>query len=98
MFQPVELSGLHHNRKYKIIDGDEYTGIYKGVFWDYEMYLIFDEIIDSSGNRYHAPLYFLPTQKIYQFVSQKARIQSDMERRAVNQIVQRLTGDACFEW
>ena len=97
MFQPVEASELYYNRKYKIVAGDEYVGVYKGIFWNDEPYLEFDQTRNLTS-RWSPPQYFLPTRKFYQFVSQKARIQSDMEHRAVNQIVRRLVGDACFKW
>jgi hypothetical protein len=41
---------------------------------------------------------FSSTSKFYKFVSQKTRIQFDMERRSVNMIVRRLIGDDYFEW
>jgi hypothetical protein len=97
MFQPVESDNLYYNRKYKIVAGDEYVGVYKGKFWNDELYLEFDQTRNLTG-RWSPPQYFLPTRTFYQFVSQKARIQSDMERRAVNKIVSRLIGDDCFSW
>jgi len=97
MFQQVEVSDLYYNRKYKIIAGDEYVGVYKGKFWNDELYLEFDQTRNLTG-RFSPPQYFLPTRKIYQFVSQKARIQSNMERRAVSIIVRNLIGDPCFKW
>ena len=97
MFQPVEVSDLYYNRKYKIVAGDEYVGIYKGKFWNDELYLEFDQTRNLTG-RWSPPQYFLPTRTFYQFVSQKARIQSDMERRAVCKIVAGVLGDIYFKW
>jgi len=97
MFQPVEVSDLYYNRKYKIVADDEYSGIYKGKFWSDDLYLEFDDVRNLSRKHY-APRYFMPTRTFYQFVSQKARIQSDMERRAVNKIIGGLLGDVYFKW
>ena len=97
MFQPVEVSDLYYNRKYKIVAGDEYVGVYKGKFWNDELYLEFDQTRNLTG-RWSPPQYFLPTRTFYQFVSQKARIQSDMERRAVCKIVAGVLGDIYFKW
>jgi len=97
MFQPVEVSDLYYNRKYKIVAGDEYVGVYKGKFWKDELFLEFDQTRNLTG-RFLPPQYFLTTRKFYKFVSQKARIQSDMEWRAVCLIVRNLIGDSCFEW
>ena len=97
MFQPVEVSDLYYNRKYKIIADDEYAGVYKGKFFHDDLYLEFDQTLNLTGHL-PPPQYFLPTRKIYQFVSQKARIQSDMEQRALNKIVGRLIGDSYFNW
>ena len=97
MFQSVEVSGLCYNHTYKIVADGEYIGVYKGKIWFPDLYLEFDHIRNINGH-FDPPQYFLPTRKFYKFVSQKARIQSDMERRAVNIIVRRLLGDDCFKW
>lgn len=97
MFQPVEADDLYYNRKYKIVAGDEYIGVYKGKFWHDELYLEFSQTRNLTG-RFLPPQYFLPTRKFYKFVSQKARIQSDMERRAVNKIVSGVLCDIYFQW
>jgi hypothetical protein len=97
MFQPVEVSDLYYNRKYKIVADDNYVGIYKGKFWHDDLYLEFSQIRNLTSE-FPPPPYFLPTLKFYQFVSQKARIQSDMERRAVCKIVAGVLGDIYFKW
>ena len=97
MFQPVEADDLYYNHKYKIVADDEYVGIYKGKFWHADLYLEFDHTRNITG-RLEPPKYFLPTRIFYKFVSQKARIQSDMERRAVTLIVRQLVGDDFFKW
>ena len=97
MFQSVEVSDLHYNHTYKIVADSEYVGVYKGKFWCPDLYLEFDHIRNITG-QFDPPQYFLPTRKFYKFISQKTRIQWDMERRAVNLIVRRLLGDDCFQW
>lgn len=97
MFQPVKVSELYYNRKYKIISDDEYVGVYKGKFWHDELYLEFDQTRNLTS-RFLAPRYFLPTRKIYEFVSQKARIQSDMEHRAIIMVLCKVLGDPHFKW
>lgn len=68
--------------KYKIVDDYVRTGIYqKSIFGD--CFIVKNDVKIFYTN----PTY-------YEFVSQKSRIQSDMERRAVR----RLIGDDCFEW
>ena len=97
MFQLVNSSDLYYNQKYKIIADDEYSGIYKGKYWSDDLYLEFDDVRNLS-RPYHSPRFFLPTRKFYRFVSQKNRIQSDMENRAINLIIGTLIGDSCFKW
>jgi len=94
MFVLVKDEGLlEYNRKYKIIGYNEcqaiYVGkIYTGSSWFLRFY---------NKKRY---LYVLLNEdyyyKVYHFVSENP--QEKMERRAVNLILQRLLGDACFEW
>jgi hypothetical protein len=90
MFQLVEVENLCPDQKYKIIAGDVYTGIYKGECWHNHHLLIFDEVRGSIA-------YFSKNRQFYQFISQKVRIQSDMEQRALNLILYRLLGDY-FKW
>lgn len=99
MFQSVEVADLYYNHRYKIVAAEEYAGVYTGgKFWhNGELYLEFDHSRNITGHL-QPYKYFLSTRKFYKFVSQKSRIQSDMERRAVNMIVQRLIGDDCFKW
>jgi hypothetical protein len=97
MFQSVEVSDLYYNQKYKIISNDTYTGIYKGKYWREDLYLEFDNVHNLSSH-FQPPRYFLPTRKFYRFVSQKAKIQSDMEHRALNLIISGIIGDTHFIW
>ena len=98
MFQPIKADNLHYNRKYKIVGTHEYSGIYIGKIWiRNQAYLQFKNC-HALQSTTKSTKYFLHSRKYYVLVSQKAKIQSDMERRAVNLIVRRLIGDNCFEW
>lgn len=96
MFQPIESSKLIYNQQYKI--GDLYKGTYKGLIFIDEYYLEFDTIYGMDNIPIHRNLYFLPHNTYYEFVSQKERIQSDMECRAVNLFLRKLIGDDAFTW
>jgi hypothetical protein len=101
MFQPIDPYELEYNQTYKIVANHEYKGRFKGDFYfrdDNEMYLEFDQAYNLTWGSYCEPLFFLSNRQFYRFFSQKARIQFDMERRAVNKIVRRLIGDDCFVW
>ena len=95
MFVLVEASQLCPEKKYKIIADTEYTGVYRGEFWRDDNVLIFSDVYGFRSNGY--PHYFKKSRQFYQFVSQKARIQSDMEQRALNLILRNLLGDY-FNW
>jgi len=92
MFQWIEPSELCPEEKYKIIAEKVYTGIYKGECWHNNKTLIFDNVCGGC------PRYFLKTFKFYRFVSQKAKIQSDMEQRALHLILRKIIGDNHFIW
>jgi len=98
MFRRITHNELHYNRRYKIVGVHEYYGIYIGKIWtENQCYLQFNHCRVLDGKTSNTK-YFLPCREYYTFVSQKARIQSDMERRAVNLIVRGLIGDDYFEW
>ena len=98
MFQSIKESDLYYNQKYKIVYyGHTYTGIYKGKYWRDELYLEFVNVHNSSNN-YYPHRYFSQRSKFYSFVSQKVKIQSDMEHRAVNLIISGIIGDTHFIW
>jgi hypothetical protein len=101
MFQLVDEYALEYEQTYKIIADDEYKGRFRGDFYfrdNNELYLEFDHAYNMSTQTCREHLFFLSTRKFYKFVSQKPRIQWDMERRAVNIIVRRLIGDNYFQW
>ena len=98
MFERIEESELEKNKKYKIFGNDIYSGIFKGIYWhDHLYFLEFEKVRNLSCGKYE-PRYILPNRHFYKFVSQKERIQSDMEHRAVNQIIRRVLGDDHFSW
>ena len=98
MFRKIEPEMLHYKRKYKIEGTYDYAGIYIGKIWiGNQDYLQFNECYALHLTT-RATKYFLPSRNYYEFVSKKAKIQSNMERRAVCIILRRLIGDDCFEW
>jgi len=100
MFQPIEVSDMQHRQKYKIIGKCEYYGTFTGIMYKEApiQYLIFVNVLNET-NQVHVPSkLFISTCKFHQFVSQKTKIQSDMEMRAVNLVVGRIVGDDYFKW
>ena len=104
MFQPIEVCAIEYSQTYKILadhDNHEYKGKFK-KYYSYPrvnlLYLMFDNVFDMTSQTDRDSNLFSSTSTFYKFVSQKARIQSDMERRTVNLIIRRLIGDNCFEW
>lgn len=101
MFQLIDEYSLEYKQTYKIIAENEYKGRFRGDFYfrdNNELYLEFDHAYNITTQTCSEHLFFLSTRKFYKFVSQKAHIQSDMEHRAVNLIIQRVLGDDCFQW
>jgi len=104
MFQLVYEYDLECRQTYKIVANHEYKARFKGDIYltnNYsadELYLEFDHGYNMTTKICSEYLLFLPSRKFYKFVSQKARIQSDMEHRAVNMIIRRVIGDDCFKW
>lgn len=97
MFKSVSPYELKFNKKYKIVGHDVYKGNYTGIFYDHlEHYILFDSVYNIRKQKVCCPLFCLPTDTYYEFVS--VNPQWKMERRAVNLIVRRLLGDNCFEW
>ena len=97
MFQQIEPDQLQYNEKYKIVGNNTYFGFYKGTMWIYPFYVEFEKV-RSLTYKYEQPCLFSQRQLFYKFVSQKERIQWDMELRAVNQIIRRVLGDDHFSW
>jgi len=100
MFQPVEVSDMQHRKKYKVIGTCEYYGRFTGILYPYDpiQYLIFTNVLNETNQVSVPSKLFISTCKFYQFVSQKPRIQSDMEMRAINLVVRRIVGDEHFKW
>ena len=108
MFFPIEESMLVHGTKYKIVDDFIHIAFFrKSKFGDCftskkNKFGFMDTILYLTDPRIYTylsqPIVVLTDPTFYEFVPQKERIQSDMERRAVNLILRRLIGDDCFEW
>ena len=100
MFQPIKVVDMQVCQKYKVIGKCEYYGNFKGILNPYDpiQYLLFTNVCNDTNKLNVLSKLFISTCNFYQFVSQKARIQSDMEMRAVNIIVRRIVGDDHFIW
>lgn len=94
-FQPIDVETLKPNQKYKINwQGNEYTA----TFYQYYEHGCVDFIkVNHIGYPYmriHSFFDLTVSQPIFQ----KEGIQSNMEHRAVNLIVQRVLNDPFFFW
>jgi len=88
MFQRVPYTNLVVGKKYKIHGQcNVYKGIYNGMNHD----SIYNLMFTMKGHN----ILFSKHNLFYEFVSNP---QANMERRAVNLIVQKLIGDAHFTW
>ena len=73
-----------------IVESNQKTGIFKRVAYRFHGKLYY--MFHSEGKK----RYFASDCMFYKFVSDNP--QEKMERRAVNMIVRRLTGEPYFEW
>ena len=90
MFVQVLLASLQPEVKYKImVYNYAFTGIFMDGFYFKRVYF---------GDKYIGTIQFHDIDTFYQWVSIKQRIQQDMEQRAVNQILQYITGDEHFKY
>jgi hypothetical protein len=106
MFQPVDVQHLQVNQTYKIhANNYVFKATFKGFRYvdeirEFEenphLSLEFDKVHNISRGLHFSRTNMTPTSPIYQFVSQNPRW--NMERRAVNKILQELIGDEYFEW
>lgn len=88
MFVQVSIASLQPGVKYKIVVFNyAFTGIFMEGFYFKRVYF---------GNKYLGTIQFHDTDTFYQWVSIKKRIQQEMERRAINQTLQYVTGDEHF--
>ena len=86
-------------KKYKIIGKCQYYGTFHGIIIDNQInYLIFVNVHNETVKLDIPSKLFVSTCNFCEFVSQKARIQSDMEMRAVNLVLRKITGDKYFKW
>ena len=91
MFIPINVSSLQQGIKYKIIINNEWH--FRGKF-DNGFY--FNHV--WFNNKYLGTIQFADTDIFYYYVSIKECIQQNMEKRALNSIIQRITGDVYFTW
>jgi len=102
-FQQIDHVYLEYNKEYKI--GNKFRGIYKGKRWigyrdpypGWGFHLEFDDVRDLEKRPVKQTIF--PTDyAFYEFFSEKEAIQACMEYRAVNRIIQSITGDDTFSW
>ena len=94
MFRSIEPEYLVSGEKY-LIGPHGYEWYFVKEMYYKQRYCVFESVKYSNPNNQFQISYHTP---FYQFVPQKERIQSEMERRAVNLIIRRLIGDDCFVW
>jgi len=97
MFELVLPNHLVENKKYKIVSYTEFIGIYKHTSYFEEndfvtVYELFQCFTKDGATRY---IHFSPSCSFYEMVP---RAQEQMERRALNIIVQGILGDVHFKW
>lgn len=94
MFQQVECYDLVPGEKY-LVGPNQWEWYFVREMYYKQRYCVFECVKNAKpNNQYQISI----QEDFYRFVPQKARIQSEMERRAVNLILRRLLGDYCFEW
>ena len=94
MFQRVRSEKLVAGEKYKIKTlCYEFTGIYKEEAPYQHSRFIFTNV---KGKQNYDSVAFSDYDNYYKFVSKNP--QANMERRAVNKILQGILGDVHFEW
>ena len=91
-----EVFELVLGKKYKVIHYfHEYTATYKRAFHYNPVILTFS----AKGEDYHQ--YIFPGDKAYKYyepIFQRDRIQSEMEQRALQLILQKIISDPTFSW
>lgn len=94
MFHSIEPEYLIPGKKYLVGPNQWELYFVKEMYYK-QRYCVFESVKHSNpNNQYQISI----QEDFYDFVPQKARIQSVMERRAVNLIIRRLIGDDCFVW
>jgi len=95
-FQQVDENELIHGKKYKIVHHfNEYTATFeKCVLSNPVLY----EFTSKEKVYFHYVFSGYNPYKYYVPIFQRDRIQNIMERRTVNLILQRITGDPTFTW
>jgi hypothetical protein len=96
MFRELIPYQLKYNETYKI--DNKYKAIYKGKVYLYIEWVLEFDNVRMLDNQHTILSYFTPLHSFYEFVSQKEHIQCNMEQRALNLILRRVTGDEFFTW
>jgi hypothetical protein len=101
-FKEVGFLSLDSHQKYKILWEElTYTGTFASISIDYpKIFAIFMNVrIKTTILPFLYVQTFPPIQsKFYRAIFKKRQIQQAMEQRAINMILQRITGDPNFEW
>ena len=97
-FQKVDV--LIHGKKYRVSYGDFhlYTGTYVTTYHDVK---IFKNIQSLCSYLFLHDYYYQDINEHYEYsepIFQRKHIQNAMESRAVNLLLQRITGDPTFIW
>ena len=102
MFHQIPVELLKPFERYKIAGGKcEYYGTFIGVFYfphDHVEYAEFVRVFNKTTCVHVDSKLFSPSCMFYRFISQKAKIQSQMEKRALNLIIRKIIGDENFMW
>jgi len=96
MFERIEWDKLVVGEVYLILY--IIKGRYKGIVEHAPYPSLEFDYLNPELNIKNDNCYFTDEHSYYKLVSQKNKIQSDMENRAVNLIIRRLIGDDNFEW
>ena len=95
-----KVDKLIHGKKYRVSYGDLhlYTGTYVHTYHDVK---IFKNIQSLCSYVFLHDCYYQYINESYEYcepIFQRDRIQSAMEHRALNLLLQRITGDPTFTW
>jgi len=101
-FEEVRFLSLNPHEKYKILWEDL---IYTGTFDEVSVYYpkIFAIFMNVRIKTTVLPFLYVQTfppiqSKFYRAILKKRQIQQAMEQRAINLVLQRITGDPNFQW
>jgi len=97
MFQPISCVQLIPGETYRIkIKTQTYKGTYSECMIN--QFYKFINVKNVNVKCLHYDSLYFQDANFYIFVSQKTKIQNEMERRGVNKIIGTIIGDECFRW